>query len=541
MPSGGAGAGAGAGGSAGGRTPRPDAGAQPEAGTIMPVAALGVSTQHNDNARTGQNTSETLLTPANVDATHFGRKFAQPIDGYAYAQPLVALGVKVASGTRDLVYVATEHDSVYAFDADAEGPPVWKVSFLVGGATPVPPGDTGESADLVPEIGISGTPVLDPDTSTLYVVAKTKEPGPQYAYRLHALDLGTGAEKFGAPVAIQAQIKGTGADAVNGVVTFDALHDLQRPGLLLSSGIVYIAFGDHGDHFNWHGWVLGYDARTLSQKYVFCTTPDGNEASIWQSGAGLAADALGNVYLETGNGDFDGHMGGRDFGMTVVKLNRTAAVADWFTPFNYSSLSDGDLDLGSAGPLLLPDQGGSHPHVVLGSGKPGFVYVLDRDDMGHLHTGDDSQILQTVNVKQNRGGYQAGIFATPAYWNGRVYVGAVQDSLKAFAMSQGVMTSTPVSQSSHVFGFPGATISVTSNGTQAGIVWAVEGDGYTPQNPAVLHAYDATDLTKELYSTDKAPNGRDAAGPAVKFAVPTIVNGRVYLATQTELEVYGLL
>jgi len=358
---------------------------------------------------------------------------------------------------------------------------------------------------------------------------------------LHALDLATGAEKLGGPIVIQATTNGTGADNANGVITFDALHDLQRPGLLLSGGTLYIAFGDHGDHFNWHGWVLGYDATTLQQKYVYCTTPDGNEASIWQSGAGIAADSVGNLYLETGNGDFDGQNGGRDLGMSVVKLSSKAAVVDWFAPYDEDSLSRYDVDLGSTGPVVLPDQGGAHPHLVLGSGKPGFFYLLNRDDMGHFRASDNGQIVQSVSVKPNSNAVTSGIFATPAYWNGTVYVAAVDDSLKAFTLRSGVLSTSPVSTSSRVFGYPGATLSVSSNGGSGGIVWAVEGDGYTPKSPAILHAYDATDLSKELYSSDQAANGRDTAGPAVKFAVPSVVNGHVYLATQTELEVYGPL
>lgn len=512
-----------------------------DSGPGTPSPALGVVTQHNDNARTGQNTGETVLTPANVDSTHFGRKFSQPIDGYAYAEPLVALNVTVGGATRNLVFVATEHDSVYAFDADAEGPAVWHVSFLGNGVTAVPPADTGEVADLVPEIGITSTPVIDLGTSTLYVVAKTKETGPSYFFRVHALDLATGAEKLGGPVAVQASINGTGADSVGGVLGFDALHDLQRPALLLSGGTLYIAFGDHGDHFNWHGWVLGYDATTLQQKYVFCTTPDGNEASIWQSGAGIAADSASNLYLETGNGDMDAPSGGRDFGMSVVKLNSKAAVVDWFAPYDYQSLSNFDLDLGSSGPMVLPDQTGAHPHLVVGSGKPGVLYILNRDDMGHVGASNNNQILQTVSVKPNGTGITAGIFTSPVYWNGTLYVAAVDDSVKAFTVRAGVVSASPTSASTRVFGYPGGALSVSANGTRGGIVWAVEGDGYTPKNPAVLHAFDATDLSKELYSSDQAAGGRDAAGAAVKFSVPAVVNGHVYFATQTELEVYGLL
>jgi hypothetical protein len=329
-----------------------------------------------------------------------------------------------------------------------------------------------------------------------------------------------------------------GADNVNGVVTFDPLHDLQRPALLLQGGILYIAFGDHGDHFNWHGWIMGYDATTLQQKYLFCTSPDANEVSIWQSGAGIAADSNGNLYVETGNGDFDGDMGGRDFGMSVIKLDPTAAVLDWFTPHDYASLSAADVDLGSSGPLVLPDQTGAHTHLAIATGKPGLLYLLDRDQMGHYNAADDSQIVQTVSVQPNTSGVTAGIFATPAYWNGQVYLAAVDDTLKAFSLTAGQLSANPTSQSTHLFGYPGVTPSVSSNGTSNGIVWAVEGDGYAPSNPAVLHAYDATNLANELYDSTQAGT-RDQAGPSAKFTVPTVYNGKVYVGTQKELDVYG--
>jgi hypothetical protein len=504
--------------------------------------AAGVFTYHNDNARTGQSSTESILSPASVDPTHFGKKFSQPIDGFAYAEPLVLPGVAVpGKGTHDLVIVVTEHDSVYAFDGNARQPPVWQVSFLSAGVTTVPPADTGETQDLVPEIGITGTPVVDAASATLYVVAKTKEPGPKYVYRLHALDVATGAEKLGGPAVVTATAQGTGADNVGGVETFDSLHDLQRPALLLSGGTVYIAFGDHGDHFNWHGWVLGYDASTLARRYVWCTTPDANQASIWQSGAGIAADGAGNLYVETGNGDFDGQNGGRDFAMSVLKLSASAAVVDWFSPHDQAALSSADIDLGSAGPVVLPDQSGPHAHLVIGSGKPGLLYLLDRDQMGHFRASDDGQIVQTVSVMPNTSGIQSGIFSTPVYWNGRVYVAAVGDNLKAFSLSAGALSAAPVSRSSHVFGYPGGMLSVSSNGSSGGIVWAVEGDGYTPSAPAVLHAYDATDLTRHLYDSTQAAGGRDTAGAAVKFSVPAVAGGHVYVGTQTELDVYGTL
>jgi hypothetical protein len=503
-------------------------------------SGASVLTWRNDNARTGQYLVETTLTPANVNSTKFGKLASLPVDGYVYAQPLFVAGVKIGGATHDVVYVATEHDTLYAYDVGG-GAPLWQVSFLKGGATPVPPADTGETGDLIPELGITGTPVIDAATGTLYVVVNTKEAGPTYPYRLHALDLATGAEKLGGPVDISASVPGTGGNSMGGMVVFTGLNHLQRPALLLSNGVVYVTFGSHGDHNAdlYHGWVLGYGATDLKQSFVYCTTPNGTAGSIWQSGAGPAVDASGSLYLETANGDFDADMGGSSLSESVIKLGKTGLL-DWFTPHDQALLDSGDVELGSVGAVVLPDQTGPVAHELLASGKPGVLYLLDRDAMGHFNAADDSQIVQVVDVNPNTTDIQGGIFATPAYWNGKVYVVGVSDTLKAFALSNGKLSTSPTSHSALTFQYPGSTPVVSSNGSSAGIVWVIEGQGYTPAAPGVLHAYDATNLANQLYDSTQA-GARDTPGNAVKFTPPTVAKGKVLVASQTEVTVYGLL
>jgi outer membrane protein assembly factor BamB len=497
--------------------------------------------QHNDLGRTGLNPNETILSPANVDVAHFGKKFAQAVDGWIFAQPLVVPQVAIPNmGTHDVVYVATENNSVYAFDATTIQPALWHASFLSAGVTPVPAPDTNEST-ITPEVGITGTPVIDVASSTLYVVSETKTTaGPSYAYHLHALDLATGAEKLGGPVVVTGGVPGQAPDAVGGMVGLDPLHGGQRAGLALSGGVLYIPFAGHGDRYQyWHGWVFGYDATTLAQKFVYCSTPDANEGAIWQSGAGVAIDAAGNAYAETANGSIDGMNGGRDLSMSVVKVSSAGKLVDWFAPHDAVALSNADVDLGSAGPMLLPDQTGAHPHLLIGGGKPGYIYLLDRDRMGHFNAADDSQIVQKLSVHPNSTSDSAGIFATPVYFNGRVYASAIGDSIKAFSLTAGTLSTTPVSATTRTFGQ--AFLSVSSNGSAAGILWMLLADGFTPSHPAVLYAFDASDLAKELWDSTQAPAMRDAAGTSSKFLVPTVANGHVYVGTQTELDVYGEL
>jgi hypothetical protein len=429
-------------------------------------------------------------------------------------------------GTHDVVYVATENNSVYAFDAATKQAPLWHVNFNSPGITPVPAGDTNEGL-IVPQIGITGTPAIDVASGTLYVVADTKiTAGPSYERHLHALDLATGAEKLGGPVVVSGGVPGTAGDAVGGVVSISPLHGGQKAGLALSGGILYVPLAGHGDRWKyWHGWIFGYDAATLTQKFVWCSTPDANSGAIWQSAAGIPIDTAGNAFAETGNGTFDAMGGGgRDFGDTLVKVSATGTLVDWFAPHDAVALGNADADLGSAGPILLPDQTGAHPHLAIATGKPGYLYVVDRDAMGHFNAAGDTQIVQKIPVSSS-------VFATPAYFNGRVYVSA--GGLKAFSVTAGQLSAAPISQSARQFTGPGAFLSVSSNGTTGGIVWALQG--------STLYAFDATDLTNELYSATDAPGGRDAPGSGAKFVVPTVAGGHVYVGTQTELDVYGAL
>jgi hypothetical protein len=511
-------------------------------------AQTSILTQHYDNERTGQNTAESVLTPANVNSTTFGKLFALGVDGYVYAQPLYLPGVVIpGQGTHNVLYVATEHDSVYAFDADTGGAPLWWVTFLVNGATTLSPADVGNTQDIHPEIGITGTPAIDSSTNTLYVVANTKESG-AFVYRLHALDVATGAEKFGGPVELTASAPGTAPDGNGTSVPFSAQWENQRPGLLLQGGYVYIGFSSHGDNPPWHGWILAYNETTLAQSGVWTTSPNGRGNGIWSSGSGLAADTAGNMYISTGNGDDTVTTPAPppsktiDYGDSIVRLslaNGNPAPTDYFTPYNQASLDAADADVGSGGVLVIPqDQTGPYPHILLEGGKAGKLYVLNRDqltnDGSHYCDGctSDPEIIQSVTSI-------GGLWSMPAYWNGNVYAWANGDHLKAFSLSAGRVSGSPTSQSAETNGFPGATPTVSSNGAANGIVWAVESDAYTSNGPAILRAYNAGNVSTLLYGSNLT-SGRDQLGPAVKFVVPVVTNGKVYVGAQSEVDVFGL-
>ena len=497
----------------------------------------GTFTYHNDNARTGQNLQETVLTPSNVTQAQFGKLFSLPVDGFVYGEPLYMENVAVPNqGFHNLVFVVTEHDSVYAFDADGlSNTPIWKVSFIdpANGVTTVPNADV-LTDDIVPEIGITSTPVIDPVGGTLYVVAKTKENG-NYVQRLHALDLTTGAERANSPAVVAPVLPGTGdGNDGNGNVPFNPLRQLQRSALLLANGTVYAAFASHGDNGPYHGWVVGYDAVSLHQVAAYDATANGSEGGIWQSGGGPAADQSGNLYVMTGNGTFDANVGGTDFGDSFLKLNASLALVDFFTPFDQAHLNVADADLGSGAPLLLPDQATLPTHLMLSAGKEGTIYLLDRDNLGHYNPVADTQIVQSAPLAIS------GLFATPAYFNNTVYFLARYDVLKSFVLNNGRLPASASNQASASFGFPGATPVISANGNSSGVVWALQTDAYGSNGPAVLHAWDAADISRELYNSSQAGN-RDTAGPAVKFSVPTVANGKVYVGTQNALDVYGLL
>jgi hypothetical protein len=531
-------------------------------------AQVNVLTYHNDIARTGQNTNETILTPANVNTATFGKLFSFTTDGYAYAQPLyfanltMGAGTPQAGTTHNVFFIETENDSVYAFDADSNGganaSPLWKVSLIDAahgagsGETPVPTPSSPNANnilstnDIVPKIGITGTPVIDPSTKTMYVVAKSTISSTTFIQRLHALDITTGQEKFGGPIPIAAQTKGNGNGSSGGVLKFDPKWENQRPGLLLLNGIVYIGFASHGDNGPWHGWILAYNAATLQQTSALCLTPNGQGSGVWQGGAGLAADVpdpvnhpFGRMFVTTGNGTYDAtppFANGMDYGDDDIRLDLTNGVLniqDSFTPSNQANLSSADLDLGSGGAVLLPPQDGAHPNLLVEVGKSGTIYVVDRDAMGGFNGGSD-------NVVQEFQTEIGGIWGMPAYWNENVYFWGKDDNLKAFSVTAGKLSAGPNSVGSDESDFPGPTPAISSNGTTDGIVWAIQTDNYLSNGSEILRAYDATDVSKSLYSSSQN-SSRDVAPTSTKFVVPTIANGKVYVTGANKVAVYGLL
>jgi hypothetical protein len=513
--------------------------------TAYAGSGVNVTTYHNDNVRSGQNLHETVLTPTMVQMNTFGKLFSQPVDGQIYAQPLVLANLFIkGKGTHTVVYVATENDSVFAFDGNSNtgsnASPLWQVSFInpALGITTVPSSDLGTDA-IYPQVGITGTPVIDPNNSTLYVVAATKENG-AYVQRLHALDVTTGAEKFGGPVVISATVKGTGSGSSGGNLSFDPFRSNQRPGLVLLNGGIYIAWASHGleSEFTYHGWVIGYSETTLAQIGAYCITANGDQGGVWQSGDALAADTLGNLYFMSGNGTFDANTGGVDYGMSYVKMStkKGLQVADYFTPYNESEESSEDLDLGSGGAMLLPYQNGApHPNLAVGAGKDGTMYVVNQTDMGHFNASGNSQIVESIpNAFAGH-----GVYSTPSYWQGYLYFWCPNDVLRIFQMAKGLVSTSPIATGTAVFGSPGATTEISASGASNGIVWAVQADGYPTGAPAVLHALNPTTAV-ELYNSTQAGT-RDTAGPAIKFTPPTIANGKVYVPTASELDVYGLL
>jgi len=499
---------------------------------VAPYA--GVLTYHTDNARDGENLNEKILSPANVNSTQFGKLFAYPVDGMVFAQPLYVSHVAIGGGFHNVIYIVTEHDTVSVFDADSSTGPLWSISFINAnqGITTIP--STDLDTPVKPEIGITSTPVIDGSTGTMYVLVGTKENG-AHIHRLHALDIVTGEEKFGGPVIIQGSVAGTGDGSVGGSITFQAQLQLQRAALLLSNGIVYIAWGSHNDLGLYHGWVMGYDAATLQQTSIWNTTPDGKGGGIWQAGCGLSADSEGNIYVVVGNGSFNANTSnGKDYSDSVMKLKQTSSgltVSDYFTPFNQSDLSAGDIDLGSSGFVLFADQAGSTPHLGITAGKEGRIYLINRDDMGKFNDTDDSQVVQTL--PQALGTTANGRnLSTAVLWQDNVFYTGRNDFAKQFKLSNGILSTTPFQQAAHQFGFSAAN-ALSADGTSKGILWTIEG------GINILHAYDATNISTELYNSSQAGT-RDSFGEGVRFTVPVVVNGKVYVAGQTQVTAYGL-
>ena len=485
----------------------------------------GVFTHHYDNQRTGAIVSETVLTTTNVNTTAFGKLFTDPVDAQIYAEPLYVANVTIPNhGTHNVVYIATENDSVYAFDADTGGPPLWQTSFLSPGVTPIPSTDTG-CTQIVPIIGITATPVIDPATGTIYVVAQTKENG-TYVHRLHALDITSGSERSNSPVVISPTAQGSG-----GTIAFDTLRQKERAALLLVGNTVYLAASSHCDIEPYHGWLVGYDKSSLNQTAVFNTTPNGSEGAIWMSDGGSSADAEGQIYVSTANGTFDANTGGPDYGDSFVKLDPSKlGVLDFFTPFNQAMLSDEDLDLGSGALTLLPDQPGPNPHLAVSAGKGATLYLVNRDNLGKFNSTAD-QIVGEIS------GQIGPLFGTPAYFNGRIYVISSGHPAVAFDLANGIFASGAPSLASSIdFTDESGTPVVSANGTTNPILWAIDSVG----GIAVLRAFDANNLATELYDSEQNA-ARDLAGNFVKFTVPTVINGKVYVGADSQMSVYGLL
>jgi hypothetical protein len=516
--------------------------------------AVPVPTWRYDLTHAGQNTSETALTPANVNGSSFGKLFSLSVDGDVFAQPLYVPGLTMGDGNvHNVLFVATEHDSVYAFDADSNGganaKPIWQASMLTkahgagAGATSVPDGDAG-SPDVSPEVGITGTPAINSETNTLYVVAATKESG-VYFSRLHAINIITGAEQPNSPVVIKATVAGTGHGSSGGVLAFSALWENQRTALDYYNGYVYFGYGSHGDNGPWHGWLFAYNATSMTQSAFVCASPNGYGASIWSSGAGLPIDdgaPGGRMFVATSNGAFTAKNGpfakGAGIGEGVMQFNLSnggLTLADTFTSFNAQILNNGDLDQGSGGLLMVPDQQGSNPHLLVQAGKEGRILVLNREHLGGYAAGASSN----TNIPQDIPNQIKGLWSTPAYWNGNVYIWGDGDVPKLFHLNSGVMDTEPDSQSTIKSLFPGASFTVSSNGTQDGIAWAVRTDQFNTKGPAVLYAWEANDLTQPIYESD-TNSKRDSAGPANKFAIPVVTNGKVYVSAQHQVDVYGL-
>lgn len=534
----------------------------------MAQGFAGTFTQHNDLSRTGQNLNETTLTTANVRTTTFGKLFSYPVDNQVYGQPLYVPNVSIpGQGTHNVLYVVTEGDSIFAFDADGLNPTVlWSLNFTnpANGVNIISCILSGLQCGVYPNTGITGTPVIDPTTSTMYVLVRTAETTAgviNYVQRLHALNITTGAEMLGGPVVIAASVKGTGVGSAHGVVTFNSLHENHRPGLTLANNTIYIAYAGSA-----HGWILAYNAQTLAQVGAFCSTPNGSLGGVWATGNGLAADSDGNIYAATGDGPFDANTGGSDYGDTLLKLSPTLQVLDYFTPSDQACRAPiaTDLDLGSGGPMILPTQGGNFPDEIITAGKGGYpcdlfpdgnyavpIYLVNRDSMGGYNATQDADI-QTVE------GTVHGYWSNPAFWQGPaasyIYYSGVTsegngggDYLKQYTITDGVVSSAPIEQTANVFPI-GSTPSISANGTQNGILWAMQRKDLLSASPgnqtATLYAYLGTNVAKTLYTSAQTKVGnavRDQMGCANKFQTPTVANGKVYVATENEIDVFGLL
>lgn len=506
---------------------------------VVASFAQDVLTYHNNNARTGLDNKETTLTLSNVNVNTFGKLFVAAADGLVDAEPLYVSNVTISGVAHNLLIVATEHDSVYAYDADA-GTSLWKVTTLPAGETT---SDDRGCSQVEPEIGITSTPaIVRPKNSdpVIYVVAMSKDGSGNYYQRLHALDATNGSELHGGPVIISAKYPGTGDDSQNGYVLFDPAQYKERDGLLIIGNTIYLAWASHCDFRPYTGWIMGYNINTLKQTTVLNVTPNGNEGAIWNSGAGMAADALGNIIFLDANGVFDGTLNSNgfptegDYGNAFMKLTTKGglAVTDYFEMYNGISESNGDVDLGSGGTLLVnvKDSSGTLHELAVGAGKDNNLYVVDRNNMGKYNPNNNNAIYQELP-----GVLPGGMWAMPAAFNGRVYCGPEGSPIYAFQFKNAKLETSAVAQTSHSFGYPGATPTISANGASNAILWAAEN-----MDPAVLHAFNAETLA-EIYNTNQAANGRDQFGVGNKFITPMVANGKVYVGTTTGVGAFGLL
>jgi hypothetical protein len=512
---------------------------------------VNVPTQRYDNARSGQNLSEKVLNTSNVNSETFGKLFSRMVDDEIYAQPLYVSNVIIPDkGDRNVLYVATVNNTIYAFDADNPdvSDPLWEVS-LTGtkrGARPVKASDVGQKCDEYGEgyknisdnIGVISTPVIDLESQTIYLVVRTKERD-RFVQKLHALDITTGVMRPNSPVVIDASTQGTGAGSLDGVIQFDPRIQNQRAALLLSNGIVYIAWSSHCDDGPYHGWVMEYDGETLEQRAAKVVTPDGWAGGIWQSNSGPSADLLGNIYLTTGNGTVTAHKGGRDYGNAFLKMDSSLQVLDWFIPFNFEALNQADNDLGSSGVLLIPGT-----NLLTSGGKGGGqLYLLERGNLGHFNSESDNQVVQSLTI----GG--GGLYGTPTYWKGpngpHIYVWPADDVGKMYKLHEQRLGPHSVSETKDAAKMPGGILAISANGGSAGsgILWAVTGkrNAGWESVPGILRAFDAMDLSKEIWNSRQNAE-RDDLGLMAKFNTPVVANGKVYVATfSKEVAVYGLL
>lgn len=482
------------------------------------------------------------MTPGTVNTTQFGKLFSYSVDEHVFGQPLYVPGLSIpGNGTRNVIFVATENDTVYAFDADHNlGVPLWKTSLVnsASGEAPVPCADVN-GCSIAGVIGVTATPVISLERNAIYVEARSVQ-NAAYFHKLHALDLTTGAEKFGGPTVITASVPGTAPDHdPQGNVDFNPLRENCRPGLLLVNDVVYLTFASISDVTPYHGWVLGYSADTLQQVSVFNVTPNGGEGGIWQNN-GPAADSNGNIFAVAGNGT--PQPSANNYGQTYMKLTPQSAqlaVADYFMPFNANTLNQTDLDVGSGGLLLLPDQTGTtHTHLLVAAGKEGRIYLVDRDNMGKFNSANDSQIVQSIPNAVGSSADAERNFYPPIFWNGDVYFSGVDDVIRAFSLQNGLLSTTPVMQSGTAFTFPGAGLIISANGNSGAILWALEWNSSTHQG--TLHAYDPGNLSHEFWNSGPAGSS-NSPGVTTRLNVPLVANGKVYVSGISSITVYGML